>query len=363
MKRILISVLAAVMLAGCSDSSNTESVENIEKYSLPIGQDHTVNAEEIEICTLDRENITVLINKQKNLTAADSMIINIPERAVVLEFTTRTPMIPDWPQDYSGLKIAFDEMFAYWFPDKKPNEDCLYYVGKDSRESWDDEGQQTEFLRKVKDSGKALDSSEGGSIYLEYDEGKGKDDKSGCLECNFGPDPELAGVGTLDRRSFERGREKAIELLPPDSEIRFKLADKEVSVAETVRFFEDSISSAPYPKKPNCALRVAAVEVFENNGSYGFSMRCSKDIGGILTEFSYGDGSFYGDRKYNTLMPSFGYMLRSDEIEMLQCCTTSIIIEDAASYDRIYPFEDAVKRISSELTDEVTFEVHRAELC
>ena len=55
-------------------------------------------------------------------------------------------------------------------------------------------------------------------------------------------------------------------------------------------------------------------------------------------------------------------MIKKGEVESFQDCTPNVIIENAKGYNSIVSFESAVKRISGELTGEVTFEVRAAEL-
>lgn len=362
MKKIILCVLLAVfMLVGCSEGEDSSSV--IEKQDIEINSDYQMSAGATEICSLDRSAIIEVLNNQENLSASDSLIINIPNQAVVMEFTVQHQLdLETTEQDYDEVRAAFDKVYSYYFSEHKLDETYLYYVGKGSFEEWNDDGVQTSFLHKVSDDTEKLKSNEGGAVYFEYDEGLDKEDKIGQIEFNFGPDPELSGVGTFDRRSFDRNNVQPIAVLPPDSSQVYMLADKETSVSDAVKFFEQKISGAPYPKNSNCEIKVSSVEVFKTgNNVYGFKMLCSRVIGGVYTEYTHEETSFNTPR-YENMFPTFGYMLRSDEIEMFQCCNSHIIIGDAKQYENIVSFEDAAALISSKLTNGVGFEVKRAEL-
>lgn len=363
MKRIIAAALAALILTGCS-GSQADSKTEIKKHDMTTDSSNHIQADNIEICSFSCDQIIELLNGQENLSVTDDVVINIPKSAPVLEFTTK--MLDnqyDIEQDFDSLYSGFKEMFAYYFPDRSFNEDHLYYVGKESYDEWDDSGNQIKYCHKVKDDMDILKNNKSGSIWFEYDEGRDKEDKSGCLYFNCLPDLNIGGVGQMDKRRYDLNDAKTVAVLPPDSTQSYMLEDKEISVSEAVRFFENTINNSPYPKNRNCELKVAAVKVLNmDNGKYCYNMLCSKDINGILTEFSYGNRTSLQTSKYETIVSSYGYMMKSNEIEMFQACDPYIIMEDVKKYDGISSFENAVKLVSSKLTREVDFEVQRAEL-
>lgn len=365
MKRILASVLTAVVLTGCS-STNNITKENIEKHDVSPDSVHMIQSEKIGISSLNHDRIIELLNKQVNFRVADEIIINIPDSAPVLEFTTKTldnnyDLLQDF--NFNSLYSGFKEMYSYYFPDRDFDENYLYYTGNNSVEEWDDSGNQISFLHKVKDDLNILKSDEGDSVGLIYDEGIGKENKNGCIEFNCYPDLNIGGIGIINRNNYDFYSYKKTAFLPPNSNQSFLLEDKDVSISEAVKYFEDKINKAPYPQNKNCTLRVAAVNVLDmGNGKFCYNMLCSYDINGILTEFSYGEINSRKISKYGSQVSSYGYMMKSDEIEMLQLCNPFIIMEDIKQYESISAFEDAISLISSKLTNEVEFEVQRAEL-
>lgn len=356
MKRLAAMVLCAALLFGCAQNSSSQT----EKNPVETDSGYNVSAPQIEVCSLTNEQIKSTLNEQKNLKTAQDMIINIPSKAPVLEFDTKTPYIPDWQQDFDTLYARFKEMFAYCFPDKALNEDFLYYHGKGSEEKWNEQGEQTAFLHKVKDDMQKLKSKNGGSVYLEYDEGYGKEDKTGCAMLNFGPDPELSGIGMMSRRTVRFDDNETEGIFSPDSEKTFSLSGSQVSIKQAAEFFERYIDQMPYPKKRNCKVKVSAVEVIKCGEEYAYHFLCSHEINDICTERPNTHESYTSDNKYYQ-RTSEGYMIKPREVESFQDCTPSMIIENTKAYDSIVSFETAVKRISSELTNEVTFEVRAAE--
>ncbi|MBP1538598.1 MAG: hypothetical protein ILA17_12090 [Ruminococcus sp.] len=357
MKRIICVLFAAVMLVSCAKNSSSQTARQIGKAEIADDS----KADSITVCELSDKQIKIELESRKNFKAADDLMINIPNNAPVIEFDTKKPYIPDWEQDFDTLYKSFKDTFAYLFPDRRFDEDRLYYHGKGSQEKWNDDGEKTVSLNKVKDDMQKLKGKEGGSVYLEYDEGYDKQDKSGCVMFTFGPDPEQSGIGMMTRRTAELDGCEVQDVYPPDSSEEFSLSGKQVSVRDAVSFFESYIDKEPCPKQRNCKIRVAQVEVLRYGGEYAYHMLCAKEIGGICTESlrtasSYSKTNDYGQDCIE------GYMIKQDEIESFQGCTPNIIIENAKAYDSVIPFESAADRISSELTDEVTFEVRAAEL-
>ncbi len=353
MKRLAAMVLCAALLFGCAQNSSSQT----EKDPVETDSGYNVSAPQIEVCALTQEQIKSTLDGQKNFKAAQDMIINIPTKAPVLEFDTKTPYIPDWEQDFDTLYARFKETFTYLFGDKKFDEDCLYYHGKGSEEKWDEQGEQTAFLRRVKNDMQKLKDNDGGSVYLEYDEGYGRQDKTGCAMLTFGPDAELNAVGMMSRRTAQLDESEVEGVYSPDSKKTFSLSGEQVSVKEAAEFFESYIDKAPCPKNRNCTLKVSAVEVIRLGEEYAYHFLCSRVIKGVYTE----SPSTVGNNRYYQ-HTSEGYMIKKGDVESFQDCTPNVIIENAKAYDSIVSFETAVGRISDELTSEVTFEVRAAEL-
>lgn len=381
MRRIIAAALTAILLAGCSSHQNSrqpgtaekeDSSEQLQngglsetaKYEASQPLTDPADATAIEICSYSREEVIDLLNRPDNLAVSGDLVLNIPDRAPILAFRTKTlDNIYDIPQDFDALYSAFQEMYAYYFPERSLDENHLYYVGRDSDEDWDENDLLISSLHKVKDDLDTLRANQHGAVWLDYDEGYGKDDKNGCLEFNFGQDPEKSGVGTMDRRSIDWSEARLAAILPPSSGQSFRLADKETTIAEAVRFFEDKIRRAPCPKERNCTVKAAAVKVLAlDNGCYGYQLLCAKEIGGISMEFSYGDTTETALSKYETIHNEQCFMVKSDEIESFQACNPYLIMENVRQFDSIVPFDAAVSLISSKLTAEVQFEVQRAEL-
>lgn len=357
MKRLAAVIICAVLLVGCSQNSSSQTKKN----DVQTDSGYNVSAPQIEVCSLSNEQIKSTLDAQQNFKAAQDIIINIPSKAPVLEFDTKTACIPDWEQDFDTLYARFKVAFAYLFPNKPFNEDCLYYHGKGSEEKWDEQGEQTAFLRRVKNDMQKLKNSQGGSVFLEYDEGYGKDEKTGSAMLNFGPDPEMNCIGMMSRRTAQLDKSEVEGVYSPDSERSFSLSGEQVSVKDAVEFFESYIDKAPYPKNRNCKVKVSAVEVRKLGEKYAFHFLLSREINGIRTESRSTLENYTSDNKYYQ-HTSEGYMIKKGEVESFQDCTPNVIIENAKGYNSIVSFESAVKRISGELTGEVTFEVRAAEL-
>lgn len=357
-RSILVALLLVFMLSGCSKKDG--SSDEFTKSEISIDENYQINAEAIEICSYDKDKLTEILNAQSNFTVADELIVNIPASAPVLEFTTREPYIPVWDQDFEEYYGKYKECFEYFFPDHELNEEYLYYYGENSKEEYDDSGVLVKRLSNVKDNKDALMKNEGGSIQFEYNEGMYSEDKG--IIFTVGPDVDHC-LGIIDRKGVY-GSETEGEgiILPPDSEQSFMLADKEISVKAAVSFFEDYINSVPYPKEPNVKMKVTAVEAVKtDDDKYYYRLYTAKCYEGVYFESSLGSMGQFSHITENFISMNLGLMTNSSEVDFIEGITRKMIIEDVSQYEKVVPFDKAAERISSELTDQVEFEVRMAE--
>ncbi len=172
------------------------------------------------------------------------------------------------------------------------------------------------------------------------------------------PDKEISYAGDIFNPS--RGFEY-VETLRPDSDKVYKLLDKEISVKDAVKFYEDYINTFPCKSPSPFRAKVNRVEVYKlTDDSYGYYYYCSKEYDEVPFE-GMGSGQ-HTNGFFPTADLSNGFMALSDEVDYSHSLLRGEIILEEKQYTNFLPFDEAVKMLHEKMSAHLEFEVTDTEL-
>ena len=375
---ILFCGMVAVLLIGCkatNQSSKNASLE--EAANLPANSaEQTANVPKIPVkdISISIEDAAAGINEQPNLTAARDLVLDIPQdiesiSEFTLQYSARQPN-KDFYEDFLA-------MFSYLFPDREVDDEYLLYYGKNSRVEFDDDGNLIQDLNKVKDKYNDIIDGREDVLYFLYDESW-----YDTLPCKNPVCAEFTSPICNDLSRFNKGKTVAllgnesgleafspyyhcsiIDEYPPDSTESYPLLDKEIPICEAVSFFESYINNLPFPKEEAAFdMRVEEVDVMEvDKDIYGYGFITTKVYNNIPFDYTRASASL-GDSLEYDLVVGEGFMVESDDVDIVYGIYRSHTVHDEVVYDEMISLPTAAKIIGSSLSDKVTFEVCKAEL-
>lgn len=390
MKKFMAFTAACVMavsFTGCS------------KKQKDTGQKTDSNsAQEADITLLSELSVTPdyareIINGTSNLTAAENMIIDLPDNISEI-YTFRTDQVIG-SVDMQEYCKEFMELFKYIYPDHELDKNILLYMGGSSQIEYDDNGVLIKDYNKVADNYDKVMNGEEGNAFFLYDESRSYDSQSewDSPVCLYTANPIGYGGLTISRgKTVEVYGEKLhhpyedkyeyprlfsfdpanwsfgfIGSYMPDSTESFKLSDKEIPINEAVAFFEEYVNALPYPKEKNCRTVVKTVDVYRiKDDIYGYYFNTYYKYLGMKFDYLKNGTVFPGDSPEdgNHYSSAWGYsfMVKSDEVDIVDGVWSLLDAKNSTAYKEVYPFKNAVKKISEKLTQEVQFEVQEIEL-
>lgn len=396
MKKLIALFLICSLLTGCANLKGTGStVESSAQQNDPAtaGDSTVSNPDPIptgDWLTIDdvetpapmervisdngREDYTVeevaeILNSIDNFKTSDNFTATVPKHLDHLrEFNIGTQDI-ECPTEEQYKN--FLETFKYIFPNDDFHENCFFCLSNG------------EYYPIYENYDKFIDHTLNEDMdkwvwFLTYTEADSDDEYRIDLTTPyyFGGSISSFNRGKAIKTAYEKGDAEFCSatlsfpeywfesegIYPPDSEKSFKLTDKEMSIKDAVKFFEDYVNSLPSRYEPVFSVHVNRVTVYKlTNDCYGYGFSTSRMYDEIPFEY-FVDGQHISGSLNIIGDMGRGFMLRSDEADSASgiCCDETI--GDIKEYTDMMSFEQAANIISEKLTDHVTFEVVDAKL-
>jgi hypothetical protein len=369
-----------------SDGNNAGGTGN--NSGIMLSSDALANLEPIEIFTESIDEVKNIINEQSNFKADDDFGIIAPEKAALIECNAKYSITQNFSEYYEEYK----KMFKYIFPNHILNEDYLFYIGGSSKIEYDDAGNKIQDLYKVKDKYDDLVAGNEGAVALIYDEtwlgGVTEWNSQVCFEMgsaigagytviNKGKTVSLCGKvrQDIDGKIIETDTYPLLDSYSPDdyfeivgtylpdSDKVYKLANKEISIKDAVEFYENYINNTPCPKNANLEMCVVGVDVLKvNENTYGYNFSTSARYKNVPFDHSKsGSISYRSDENNYEPLTGSAFMLESDDVDIIRGYNRSILMENIKEVDKIISIEDAIKKVSSNLSEQIQFEVKKIE--
>lgn len=343
---------------------------------------HTSDNSVISICSLSNDEITKIIAGFDNLKATDTMFVDIPKESHLYEYISKASTDCNFADYYN----EFLSVFEFLFPGHELNQEYLFYTGGQSSMEYGENGKRIKELNNVEDYYDDLASGNQGRVNLLYDETWKMDvtewDSPVCLELGSPIGYGYAVInkgnvayysGMIDDSSQGIKRYPILEsydpidyfnvvgMYAPNSTERFQLADKEVSIKDAVEFFEDYVNDLPYPE--NATLNVAVSEVFvleiEKN-LFGYYFLTSGEYDNVPFDHVRSGMSYSSSFAY-TFSGGNGFMLKSDDVDVVYSLRRLQVVEDPSYLPEIISLNDFLRITSESLTANVTFDVQKIE--
>lgn len=359
-----LALTAIIILAGCSNATSNDSMS--DNISVDNGSSDStqqvVSAEgsiDVKDSYVDSGQAVEVLKNVPNLTVSDDFFIYTPQN---LDSVSIFDLQYENSADSKTFYEDFTGLFSYIFPNETIDDEYLKYDGRN------EQGERVN--ETVKSSIDTILSGEkeiynmfykNDSIAMEF-----TSPICGVLaRFNRGKMASMAGldVSTLFHAEENFSTEG---IYSPDSTESFKLLDKEMPINQAVGFFENYINNLPYQRNNGLVNTVVErVEVLKlDSENFGYHFLTTREYGGIMF-----DRTNSGEvRRTNSKSEgyshdlSIGDMIQSDEVEYVNGIERSNIIQNETKYDKIIPFETAIKDVRESLTDKVNFEIKDAEL-
>ena len=348
------------------------------------GPANKVDKADIRIRDLTDEKIEERINAKNNLYVSDNLYVNIPDTSSFYSYIAKAG---DGEKDnYKNYYSQFMKVFKYLFPGHKINDDFLFYEGKDSDRDYDDDWNLIKNYKKEKDYHDKLVASGRPRVTLLYDETPFAEENKWtnriCLELsnpigigwgNFNKGNAVHLTGLIDSKSSGRrcyaplvtytatDYFKTVGIYSPDSERKFRLEDKTVSIHDAVRFFENYVNNIPYPENAILDIHVVEVSVLQiSDHTYGFYFTTASTYDNVpFDTMRAGAHSDTGDYVTST---GEGLMVRSDDVDSLFGYRRTQLMENMKKVTATVPISKAIDIVSDTVTSNIKFNVQKVEL-
>lgn len=378
MKKSIILVILVFLftLCGCSDNGAEKSTTKNQDNSYD-----TQNDISVKIYSEKGQNISEIINKYENMKASDMIFIDIPNESYLYEYISKSSTDYNFTDYYN----QFVSTYNYLFPDHSINNDYLFYTGQDSVMEYDDEGTLIKGLKNAHDNYDDLVSGKLGRVNLLYDETWNMDvtewNSPVCLELGS---PIGYGFAVINKgnSAYYSGKIddtiKGIKRYPilesydpidyfdivgiysPLSDKSYKLSDKEMSIKDAVKFFENYVNNLPYPENSTLNLTVSEVFVLKiDDGVYGYYFLTSAEFDQVPFDHIRSNISY---SKFNYVFSGGnGFMLKSDDVDVIYGLRKLQVIESPINIKSVINVDEAIQIISNSLTSNVIFDVQKVE--
>lgn len=383
---ILLAIFCIALFCGCDSNDLPSSDANPDMSDTGLFCDFVGEypTNELSLLTTGEEDVCREINAQKNFKCAQNLYVNIPDSASVCEFKTYGVHVPQFEYNVEQYSKDFEALFKYLFPDREINMDYLKYykyLGYDNekKEYLCDEGYVKDKSVLPNDVQFFYDEMPERTeiwnfpIYIELKEqigvGSGVINKGETAylvgKAEYNPDEHrLVTSDTYNTlHDFEPGKLlENVGRFSPKSEKSFNLIDGETRICDSVDFFENYINNIPISTglQRNVRTSVYSVDVLKiGDNTYGYYFKTVPQFQGVDYEpCVYGSHSAYD---YDPPGGGEAFMIRSNDVDYIHSIYCSIWTFDVGACDKIVPVETAIKTISDELSDNVTFEVLSVE--
>ncbi len=315
-----------------------------------------------------KEEVIDIINTcaGTNFTADENIHANVPKTIdhVSTFFRGTTPELPP-KEAIEDFKAAF----AYLFPGHEFDESCFYYIGPDS--TLDVENRNQYGYKTVAESYDKIISGESVVNLFSYNESYGtyKEDRVNLVaQSPFGNTLTTVNKCVSIKLAYQMGLSSSpgselffpseyfayVGSFSPDSDEVFKLMDKEISIKDAVKFFEDYVNGWPCSIESYFSIRVTDVYVYKvKEDLYSYYFTLTQTYEGVPFDYAVPGGP--GGRFNREL--AYGGMIKSDDIDYIYGgCRTETVMEEEL-FPEIISFEEAVKIASEKMTEYVDFNV------
>ena len=371
----LLCMALAVSMTGCKGDHTVD--QKTDKMTTPVAQ-----------ISVSRQEVEQALKSCNNMTVGKDLTIRVPSSVkAVYKYTA------DYSDDMNMKEYekAFMDLHQYLCPKHTLKDEDLYYIGGSSELKLDDNtGAITQNYKKVKDMRGELYAGQEGSVSYFYDETWNKTvthwDQPIALQfgnpIGFGYatvnkgktvkisdykfyDEDLQMKRYPDADSYEpTDNLKYVTSYSPDSNVKYRLLDGEMSICDAVDFFEQYVNNMPMPYGSNVRTVVTGVDVYQvTKDVYGYQMLTTKEYEGVCFDRTR-EGQEQGYQDYDDYSPLMGsgFMLECGDVDILHSWYQKEPVKKAKEYDRILSGTDAVKMLSSQLTDNVKFTFQSLEL-
>ena len=294
---------------------------------------------------------------------------------------------------------SYLETFAYLFPDEVPDENCLFYYGKNSHISdgntYDDVktigANWEDFCREKKEDVYYMFYSP----YFHEGQGTPPGTENRFLELQspvgaglttFNKGKLAAFVSELNHETDDRFLETYImvnvfspfdsttgsfdawdaQYYSVDSEETVLMTDgKEIAICDAVRFYEDYINAMPHPAEAHVdfqVIRVHAIEVADS-GRYCLQFSTTPAFEGIPFDYEpYGVNSNNSGAGSYEFLISTGYMAVTDDVDAAYGVGRVAEFSQRQDIKEIVPVADALRCCAEKMSQYVEWEILSAEL-
>lgn len=358
---ILLTIFITLFLSSCSGNTNL----SLPNESSTNSESVTINHENPRIeCSEDE--IIEIITEHSNFKVSDNIFVDIPKKLghVSCFFSGTTASL-------SGKDAVdnFHSSFEYLFPEHIFDDNCFFFQGPSTDE--------VESNRLVSDYYDEIMSGSQEVWLLYYSETNTNKDEKVALVCQspFGNTITTINKCVTNRIAYETGLARkygtdvytpsrdfpCVGSFSPDSEVKFQLMDKKVSIKEAVDFYKEYINSLPCVIEPAYSININNVKVYKiNDNLYYYLLSTSKLYDGI--PFDCAMNGSHGGRDNRDL--GMGGMIKSNDIDYVYGTfkLETVMDEQQFKFEEVLPFEKAVEIIYDKMTSYVDFEITSAQL-
>ena len=388
MKKILFIVFAAFLLTltGCEkkntlsdnlfDTSNSQRGESdglfeTSNYLGSETESYGQNQAEIKYQKISelRKDLETQLNTVKkreydNLHITEDFVVRIPDVDVLYNLTLTTTA-PNFKTFYEKFDKTFDKEFVGIY--SKEEKDKLYYI-------YDDRGEKRLLINCFDE----LMSGEIGfsEIYVETEKaylamfsfGNGIYglNHDGIIKLAKPNETPMSVALTFASKYF-----KAVKnYLDVDSDDKYTLIDRELSIREAVENVKKIVSENGYSWGGSLEPDVFQVKVFDvGDGIYGLSFTMAPSYKGVLIDVfeSPNDASMitYEQKKlaheYRFFSPN-AFMLESDKLDSFSGGDGEYFATELKDFDSVISFDQAVRIVSEAFGTGMDMSLSRAEL-
>ena len=395
MKKLIALFLICSLLTGCA---NLKGESSIIQESLAESGDINVDKIRINIDDIDTplpSSPVVFDNNRENYTEEEAakIIEDIAKFSVSEDFMADVPKQLDRLSTFDVVYPAYDRtkpeekyrdflaIFKYLFPNYEfkeqyvrltANGDFEYFSGiyDDFFSGTDKYEDYPEFVYEEKQRDPDLPHTGYITDPLPYEPDAPQDVSGYNVALSaippFGSTYCTFNRGVLARAAFDTVGGDMLLLTDdfdyigeyyPDSEEKFRLLDKEISIKDAVDIFENYINTIPVSVTPAYNIHVNKVQVYQiTDECYGYNYITSRLYDEVPFEPVGTDGSDIVSGTPPVQEPGIGFMIKSDEVDYAYNIFRGQTIENEQQYTGFIPFDKAVACCAENLTEHIDFE-------
>ena len=338
-----------------------------------------------------------IINGIDNFTASKDLIVDLPSHVDRLSYyTERTRGYEDVPSIKEQAR-QFMDLYRFFAPDKEFHPEYFYINGV---KQGGDGGVFVPFYMNYQDiiDGKVFDEEWSKEYYYDhmkineipdfaksiYDDTvflmneKEPEDGYISLVCSYpyGDGSLYVFFGEINETLYDMGITddpgysesfvydlECVDVCEPDSEESYQLLDKETTIKDAVKVYENYANSLPSLFEPAFNIKVKDVNVYKvNEELFIYRFNAVREYEGIKYD-KMGEADNMANGEEFSSESVFGYMIRSDKIDIISgsYLRANEITEKTERTD-IIPFDEAAQEIKDRLSAHVEFEVIEARL-